>query len=75
MYRELIAAGRVREMPADRITNVVSNMLYGIMVTNFFNGQAKPSEVQARELLDVVFCGIITEPERRLRETAPDDSQ
>ena len=60
VYRELIAAGRVREMPAECITNVVSNMLYGIMVTNFFNGQTKPSEVQAKELLDVVFCGILT---------------
>jgi AcrR family transcriptional regulator len=74
VYRELIAVGRVREMPADRITNVVSNMLYGIMVTNFFNGQAKPSDVQAKELLDVVFCGILTEPERRHREGQPQAS-
>jgi AcrR family transcriptional regulator len=68
VYRELIAAGRVREMPAECITNVVSNMLYGIMVTNFFNGQTKPSDVQAKELLDVVFCGILSDSERRRRE-------
>jgi hypothetical protein len=71
----LIAAGRVREMPVECITNVVSNMLYGIMVTNFFNGQTKPSEVQARELLDVVFCGILTSPERCRRDSAAEDSR
>ncbi len=67
VYRELIAAGRVREMPVEHITDVVSNMLYGIMVTNFFNGQSKPSEIQARELLDVVFFGILTGAERGRR--------
>jgi AcrR family transcriptional regulator len=66
-YRDLIAEGRVREMPVEQITNVVSNVLYGIMVTNFFNGQPKPSDVQAREILDVVFRGILSESERRQR--------
>ena len=64
VYRDLIAEGRVRDMPVEQITNVVSNVLYGIMVTNFFNGQPKPSDVQAREILDVVFNGILSVPER-----------
>ena len=42
-------------IPVEQITNVVSNVLYGIMVTNFFNGQPKPSDVQAKEILDVIF--------------------
>jgi AcrR family transcriptional regulator len=67
VYRDLIAQGRVRDMPAEQITNVVSNVLYGIMVTNFFNGQTTPSDVQAREILDVVFNGILTESERKQR--------
>jgi hypothetical protein len=54
-------------MPVEQITNVVSNVLYGIMVTNFFNGQPKPSDIQAREILDVVFNGILSLPERRRR--------
>jgi AcrR family transcriptional regulator len=63
-YRDLIAAGRIREIPVEQITTVVSNLLYGVMVTNFFNGQTKPSDVQAREILDVVFRGILTESEQ-----------
>src|SRR5262249_27883011 len=55
LYRDLIAEGRVRDIPVEQITNVVSNVLYGIMVTNFFNGQTKPADVQAREILDVIF--------------------
>ena len=54
-------------MPVEQITNVVSNVLYGIMVTNFFNGQPTPADVQAREILDIVFLGILSEPERRRR--------
>ena len=67
LYRDLIAEGRVRDMPVEQITNVVSNVLYGIMVTNFFNGQPKPSDVQAKEILDVIFLGILTESERQHR--------
>jgi AcrR family transcriptional regulator len=67
VYRDLMAEGRVRGMPVEQITNVVSNVLYGIMVTNFFNGQPKPSDVQAREILDVVFRGILSESELRRR--------
>ena len=65
LYRDLMAAGRIREMPVERITNVLSNVLYGIMVTNFFNGQTAPADVQAREILDIVFLGILSEPERQ----------
>ncbi len=67
-YRDLIGEGRIRNMPVEQITNVVSNVLYGIMVTNFFNGQPKPSDVQAKEILDVIFNGILTDAERKRRE-------
>jgi AcrR family transcriptional regulator len=71
VYRELIADGRVRDIPVEQITSVVSNVVYGIMVTNFFDGQDKPSDVQARQILDVIFLGILSEAERRRRGAAP----
>ncbi len=74
LYRDLMAAGRIREMPVERITTVLSNVLYGIMVTNFFNGQPAPADVQAREILDIIFAGILTEPERRRREGETTDN-
>jgi len=64
LFGSLIAAGRVREMPVERITDIMSNLVYGTMFTNYFSGQPKPSEQQAREILDVVYCGILSESER-----------
>jgi AcrR family transcriptional regulator len=67
LYRGLIAEGRVREMPVERITDVMSNLVYGTMFTNYFTGQHKPFEAQAQDILDVVFHGILTEAERQRR--------
>jgi hypothetical protein len=35
------------------------------MFTNYFAGPSKPFEEQAREILDIVFHGILTESERK----------
>src|ERR1700730_7251486 len=37
-YRALIADGRVRDMPVERITEVMSQLLYGTMFINYFTG-------------------------------------
>ena len=72
LYRSLIAEGRVREMPVERISDVVSQLLYGTMFTNYFIGQHKPPEEQAREILDVVFNGILADGERKKRLKSDD---
>ena len=64
LYRGLIAAGRVREMPLDRITDVIGNLLYGTIFTNYFSGPAKPVEAQAQDIIDMAFNGILTPQER-----------
>ena len=38
LYRELIADGRVREMPVERISDVFGDLLYGTIFTNYFAG-------------------------------------
>jgi len=60
LYQNLMVQGRIRTMPVDQITDVVSHLVYGTMFTNFFAGHTKPSREQAREILDVVFHGILT---------------
>ncbi len=69
LYRGLITEGRVRDVPVDRITDVIGNLLYGTIFTNYFSGQAKSVEVQAQDIIDVAFRGILTPPEREARET------
>jgi AcrR family transcriptional regulator len=67
LYRELIAQGRVRPMPVERIIDVLSDLLYGTIFTNYFAGRSKPCAEQAHDILDVVFHGILSEPERSHR--------
>jgi AcrR family transcriptional regulator len=64
-WRDLIARGWVRDMPVERITDVLSDLVYGTMFTNYFTGHRKSVERQAQDILDVVFHGILTEAGRR----------
>jgi AcrR family transcriptional regulator len=65
LYRGLTAEGRVRDMPVERITNVLSDLLYGTIFTNHFAGRRDPPEVQARNILDIFFRGVLSDDERR----------
>jgi len=67
VYRALIADGRVRDMPVERISTVFVDLAYGTIFTNHFAGQRRSSEEQARDILDLMFHGILSESERRAR--------
>jgi hypothetical protein len=67
LYRGLIASGRVRDVPIDRITDVIGNLLYGTIFTNYFSGAPKTVDEQARDIIDVAFNGILTDQERDAR--------
>jgi hypothetical protein len=67
VFRRLIAAGRVRPIPVERITEVFSNLVYGTMFTNYFAGPSKSYEAQTRDILDIVFGGILSDSERTRR--------
>jgi AcrR family transcriptional regulator len=64
LYASLIEAGRIRNIPVKRITDVMSNLLYGTMFTNYFLEDRPSVETQARDILDVVFHGILSDSER-----------
>ncbi len=65
LYRSLIEAGRIRNMPVERITDVLGSALYGTMFTNYFLGERPSVEKQANDILDVVFYGILSDAERK----------
>lgn len=69
MYRSYIEQGQIREMPVDRILNVLGDLLYGTMITNYFSGRQASLESQAEDILDVVFNGILSDEGRRRRST------
>ncbi len=62
-YRDLILQGRVRDIPVDRITDVLGSLLYGTIFMNYFRGSTKTPPEQARDIIDVVFRGILSQSE------------
>jgi AcrR family transcriptional regulator len=67
LYRSLIAEGRLRDIPPERISGVISDLLYGTIFTNYFAGRRVDPDAQARDMLDLVFHGILSEDERSRR--------
>jgi len=67
--QSLIAQGRFRDIPVDRIGDVIGDLLYGTMFTNYFAGRNRSPEEQAEALLDVTLFGILSESERKRRGT------
>lgn len=65
IYGGLIAAGRIRPMPVERITDVVGHLVYGTMFTDHFADRRGSTEAQARDILDVVYLGLLSESERQ----------
>jgi AcrR family transcriptional regulator len=75
-YRGLIAAGKIRNVPVERITDVMCNAIYGTMCTNYFSGPAKSPAEQAEDILDVALHGLLTEQEAaRLRAACKDKTK
>ena len=69
LFRSLIADGRMRDIPVERIAEVLSDLVYGTMFTNYFAARHKPIEAQAEHILDIVFHGILSDTERAKKKT------
>ena len=61
----MIEAGRIRSVPVDRITQVIGDLLYGTMFTNYFVRRQIPVERQAADIFDIAFRGILSDDERK----------
>ncbi|HVP12220.1 MAG TPA: TetR/AcrR family transcriptional regulator [Phycisphaerae bacterium] len=69
LYRQLAARGRIRDVPVQRITDVIGSLLYGSLFMNHGTGRRKTSEQQARDLVDIAFHGILSDKERKRRSS------
>lgn len=74
LYRELIAEGRIRDIPVERISTVFLDLAYGTIFTNHFTGRCRSPRDQARDILDIVFHGILGDSERPRRSVVDDGS-
>lgn len=60
----LVADGRFRQLPPDRVRNVVGDLLYGTIFSNHMSGRTRTLEEQAGALFDIVFRGLLTDAYR-----------
>ncbi|HXG12899.1 MAG TPA: TetR/AcrR family transcriptional regulator [Gemmataceae bacterium] len=69
LYRDLIAQGRIRPIPVERILDVIGDLLYGTMFVSYVAGRNRPPEEMAADIIDIVFHGILSDAERQRRLT------
>ena len=67
-YKDLMQVGRIRQMPIDRILDVIGDIVYGVVFTNYFSGRSKSMKKQAKDILDIFFNGILSETEIQARK-------
>ena len=68
LYGELIRSGTFRDIPVDRIGDVISDLLYGMMFTNYFAGRKASPANQCKDALDILFHGLLTDSKRGSHE-------
>lgn len=60
LYQRLIHVNIMRDVPPERITRVLGDLVYGTMFTNYFASRKRAPGAQADELMDVIFHGLLT---------------
>jgi AcrR family transcriptional regulator len=70
LYRDLIAQGRIRPTPVERISDVVGDLLYGTMFVSYIAGRRRSRAQVADDIIDLIFNGILSDPERAVRARA-----
>jgi len=68
---ELVATGRFRRLPPDRILGFVGDFLYGTILSRHMSGRPRSLSAQAPEVLDFVRHALGVGPVRSERGAAP----
>lgn len=69
VYADLIRAGRVRPVKPDQLIDMIGDLMYGTMFTNHFAATRPPLTIQARQLTEFIFSGILTSAELARRQS------
>jgi len=55
-------------VPVQRVHDVIGDLLYGTIFTNYFAGRRKSLDQQVEDVLDVLFHGLLTSEEMERRK-------
>ncbi len=64
LFAKLIDDGIIRQVPVERITEVISDLLYGTIFTNHFAGRKKSLASQCEDVLDILLHGLLHKKKR-----------
>jgi AcrR family transcriptional regulator len=72
-FQDLMDQGRIRRLPPERVLDLIGNLLYGTIFTNYFAGRRGSLERQVGDVLDVLFRGLLApaDPLRRKARGRP----
>ncbi len=70
LYREMIGAGRVRDIPVEQILDTMGDLLYGAMFVGYLVGRREEPAAVAARIINIVFGGILTDAEKATRQGA-----
>jgi len=59
-----VASGVMRDIPFPQLADFSNFVLYGAMFTNYFKGRDKSIAEQTREILDIVWFGMLSDAQR-----------
>lgn len=60
--RQGIERGVIRDVPPERVMNVIGDCLYGTIFTNHFSKRKIPFDRQADDIIDLLMNGVFTPP-------------
>jgi AcrR family transcriptional regulator len=64
LFRSMIDEGTIRDVPVERITDVISDLLYGTIFTNHFAARQKTLASQCEDVIDILFRGLLPSGKR-----------
>ena len=67
-FNELVESGLIRDMPFEKFHDIISDLLYGTMFTNFFTRRQRATTEQAKDIFDMLLFGILSDTEREKRK-------
>jgi AcrR family transcriptional regulator len=64
LSEHLYETGRLRKIPDRQFETTINNMLYGTLFTNYFARRNMTFEEQTKDVVDVIFFGVLSDAER-----------
>ncbi|MBK7974526.1 MAG: TetR/AcrR family transcriptional regulator [Deltaproteobacteria bacterium] len=71
LVRQLVADGTFRAASPERVTDLVSDLLYGALFTNHFRGKRADVDAQVAEIKSLLLLGLLPRTEDGARRRGP----